>query len=126
MDLLLPIERRSPRPLLAALAAELPGSIHREPATEAAGLHLLVGVAGPWSEAELIRLAATGGVHLDPGGACYAATPPPWPSLLLGYAVLPEDEIWAGVRALAAAPRSGGPPASGILATGDASLVKEW
>ena len=89
--------------LLDALAAELPGIARRDPATTAAGLHLLVGFDVLFAEPELVRRAAGAGVRLDPAGPCYLATPPPRPSVLLGYASLSEERIRAGVRALAGA-----------------------
>jgi len=89
--------------LTEALAAELPGVARYAPAGEAAGLHLLVGFDVPFSEGELLARAAAAGVRLDPAGPCFAAAPPPRPSVLMGYATLPEERIRAGVRALARA-----------------------
>jgi GntR family transcriptional regulator/MocR family aminotransferase len=87
--------------LLRALAAELPGIARHDPATTAAGLHLLVGFDLPLTERELVARAAAAGVRLEPAGPCYALDPPPLPSALLGYASLPEDRIRAGIRRLA-------------------------
>lgn len=91
--------------LTQALAEFLPGIARREPAAEAAGLHLLVGFDVPMTEAALVGRAGAVGVRLDPAGACYAGAPPPWPSVLMGYASVPEERIRDGVRALAGALR---------------------
>lgn len=90
-----------------ALDAELSAVVHRDAATTDAGLHLLVGFDIPISEAELLARAARAGVSLEPAGSCYITAPPALPSVLLGYAHLPEDRIRAGIRTLARALRTG-------------------
>ena len=91
--------------LAEALASELDGIARRDPATTAAGLHLLVGFDVPFTEEQLVARAATAGVALDPAGGCYLAAAPPLPSALVGYAMMPEARIRDGVRALARALR---------------------
>ncbi|HEV2066919.1 MAG TPA: hypothetical protein VGR08_08780, partial [Thermomicrobiales bacterium] len=95
------------RAIIEALDAELSTVVHRDEATTDAGLHLLVGFDVPMSEAELLARAAVAGVSLEPASACYITAPPPLPSVLLGYAHLPEDRIRKGIRALARALRAG-------------------
>jgi GntR family transcriptional regulator/MocR family aminotransferase len=91
--------------LLAALARDLDGIARRGSAATAAGLHLLVAFEVRLEEAELVRRAATVGVHLDPAGPCYAAPvgEDARPAAMLGYAALPEAAIAAGIRRLASA-----------------------
>jgi GntR family transcriptional regulator/MocR family aminotransferase len=93
--------------VLDALASDLAGIARRDPATTAAGLHLLVEFAVGCGEQELVERAAAAGVHLDPAGPCYTE-PPPCPSIMLGYASLPEPAIREGIRRLAGALRHGG------------------
>ena len=92
--------------LLDALATDLTGIAHRDPAMTAAGLHVLVEFDVPWGERELVERAAAAGVHLDPAGSCYAK-PPRRPTVMLGYAPLPEPVIREGVRRLAGVLRDG-------------------
>jgi GntR family transcriptional regulator/MocR family aminotransferase len=87
--------------LVAALAAELPVIARRDPAVGAAGLHLLVGFEGVGSEQALLARAAAVGVGLDGAAPCYLVDSPPRPSVLLGYASVPEERIREGVAALA-------------------------
>lgn len=89
--------------IVEALDAGFRGVVRRDAATTEAGLHLLVGFDLPISEAELIARAAGAGVGLEPASVCYIAAPPSLPSVLLGYAHLPEDQIRTGVRTLARA-----------------------
>jgi GntR family transcriptional regulator/MocR family aminotransferase len=88
------------RALLDGLASDLAGIARRDPATTAAGLHLLVTFDLPIAEAEIVRRAAGAGVHLDPAGPCYLS-PPPRPTVMIGYASVPEQSIREGVRRLA-------------------------
>jgi GntR family transcriptional regulator/MocR family aminotransferase len=90
------------RALLDGLARELTGIARRDPATTAAGLHLLVTVDLPIAEEEVVRRAAAVGVHLDPAGPCYLS-PPPRPTVMIGYASVPEQAITEGIRRLAGA-----------------------
>ncbi len=89
--------------LLAALNAYLPGIATRDESVVAAGLHLLVRFEVPLSETAFVTRAAAAGIGLDPAGHCYLSAPPSRPTMLLGYAALPEARIDAGIRALAKA-----------------------
>jgi GntR family transcriptional regulator/MocR family aminotransferase len=89
--------------LIEALDAELPSLARRDPATTDAGLHLLVGFDLPISEGELIARAARAGVTLEAASACYIASPPSLPSVLLGYSQIPDDQIREAIRTLARA-----------------------
>jgi GntR family transcriptional regulator/MocR family aminotransferase len=92
--------------LLEALAIDLAGIARRDPATTAAGLHLLVEFAVRWGEQELVERAAAAGVHVDPAGPCYAKQPAR-ATVMLGYAPLPEPAIREGIRRLAGVLREG-------------------
>lgn len=93
--------------IIEALDAELSTVVHRDAATTDAGLHLLVGFDVPMPEVELLACAARAGVSLEPASACYITAPPALPSVLLGYAHLPEDRIGEGISRLARALRNG-------------------
>ncbi|MCC6791133.1 MAG: PLP-dependent aminotransferase family protein [Thermomicrobiales bacterium] len=90
---------------LAALEAALThwfgDRVVRDPAATAAGLHLLVQFDVPYGEAEMVARAAAAGVLVDPASPSYLV-PPSRPGALLGYAVMDESGIDAGIRALAA------------------------
>jgi GntR family transcriptional regulator/MocR family aminotransferase len=75
----------------------------RDPAATAAGLHLLVRFDLPYGEAEMVRRAAAAGVQIEPAGPSYLTTPPAGPAAMLGYALLDEPAIDAGIHALATA-----------------------
>jgi GntR family transcriptional regulator/MocR family aminotransferase len=74
----------------------------RDPAATAAGLHLLVRFDLPYGEAEMVARAAAAGVLLEPASPSYL-NPPPQPAALVGYAVMDEPNIHAGIRTLATA-----------------------
>lgn len=95
------------RAIIEALDAELSTVVHHDAATTDAGLHLLVGFDTPMSEAELLACAARAGVNLEAASVCYITAPPALPSVLLGYAHLPEDRIRAGISTLAQVLRTG-------------------
>jgi GntR family transcriptional regulator/MocR family aminotransferase len=106
-------ERRNA--MVEAIEARLPGSrIHGA----AAGLHLLVTLAEPFSDLEVAAAALERGVKVQPL-SWHSERPGP-PGLLLGYAARTPDEIADGVATLAAAVRAtarrsaaaGPPPAS--------------
>jgi GntR family transcriptional regulator / MocR family aminotransferase len=71
-------------------------------ASTAAGLHLLVWFDLPYDEAEMVRRATASGIQIDPASPCFQ-TPPIRPGALLGYAVMDEPAIEAGIATLAAA-----------------------
>ena len=74
----------------------------RDPASTAAGLHLLVWFDLPYDEPVLVRRAAVAGIQLDPASPCFLV-PPDRPGALLGYAFMDETAIDAGIAALAIA-----------------------
>ncbi len=94
--------------MVGALDAEFQGLVRRDPAMTEAGLHLLVGFDLSLSESEIVARAADAGVSLERASPCYIAAPPPLPSMLLGYAHLPEDDIRKGIRTLAGVLRDDG------------------
>lgn len=100
---------------LEALATELSGIASRDPASTAAGLHLLVRFETRLSEAEIIRRAAAVDVHLDPASPCFVE-PPAGPAVMLGYAGLSEGDIREGIARLGRVLR--GSDARGPLARG--------
>lgn len=81
----------------------------RDPAATAAGLHLLVQFDLPYGEAEMVARGAASGVLLEPASPCYLI-PPARPGTLLGYALMDELNIHAGIRTLADALLNGGAP----------------
>jgi GntR family transcriptional regulator/MocR family aminotransferase len=72
----------------------------RDPASTAAGLHLLVWFDLEFNELELARRAAIAGILIEPASPCYV-NPPLRPGALLGYATMNEVEIVAGIACLA-------------------------
>lgn len=77
----------------------------------AAGLHLLASVRAERGEDDIAARCRTRGVRVYPASALYyVGRPPEGASFLLGYAALPEPDIAAGVRVLAAAVGAGGSP----------------
>jgi GntR family transcriptional regulator / MocR family aminotransferase len=84
--------------LVAALAAELPGS---RPAGVAAGLHLVVHLPPDTDEQAVLQRARERGLGLS-GLSEHRLEPGP-PALLLGYGRIAEPAIAAGIAELAAA-----------------------
>ena len=88
--------------LVAAVAASLPGAAV---AGIAAGLHAVVRLPAGADEAATVRTAAARGIAVEGLGAFHHAGAPAHPSLVLGYANLPEAAIARGIAELAAAVR---------------------
>jgi len=86
---------------IEALQTELAGLHDCDPGGVSAGLHLLVGLETTLSEVRLLDDCRIAGVLLDPASPCFTS-PPPRPSVMLGYAALPEAKIRDGIRRIAA------------------------
>ena len=69
-----------------------------------AGLHLLVRLDSPLSEAEIVRRAADHGVLVAGASPCYMS-PPAEPRLMIGFAATPTEQIDEGIARLAQALR---------------------
>jgi GntR family transcriptional regulator/MocR family aminotransferase len=67
---------------------------------EAAGMHVTIRLATPWSEAELLQRAESVGVGLTPSHSYYL-TAAPAGEFVLGYTALTSEQITEGVRRLA-------------------------
>jgi GntR family transcriptional regulator/MocR family aminotransferase len=109
--------------LLNGLATDVAGIAHRDPATTAAGLHLLVTFEIQGTEDELVRRAAGVGVHLDPASPCYAV-PPEQPTVMIGHAAVPERLIREGMRRLATALRDLRPVSGPVRSRGRGGPVR--
>jgi GntR family transcriptional regulator/MocR family aminotransferase len=72
----------------------------RVSSTASAGLSMLVRFDVGLDEAELVARAAAAGISLEGASRCYT-TPPSPPQLVIGYAMLPEERIEAGIARLA-------------------------
>ncbi|HKN99955.1 MAG TPA: PLP-dependent aminotransferase family protein [Pseudonocardiaceae bacterium] len=91
--------RRRRDALLAALAEHLPDWT---PVGVAAGLHLVVRLPEDTDDAELAAALAAEGVHVMAlSGYAHAGTTPPYPGLVLGYALLSPDRLRAAVADIA-------------------------
>ena len=67
---------------------------------ERSGVHILLEMAEPWTEQELVRLAAEAGVRVYPLSEYCIDDRVYEPAVLLGYAAVTEDEIRQSVRIL--------------------------
>jgi GntR family transcriptional regulator/MocR family aminotransferase len=67
---------------------------------ERSGVHILLEMAEPWTEQELVRLAAEAGVRVYPLSEYCIDDQVYEPAVLLGYAAVTEDEIRQSVRIL--------------------------
>ena len=88
--------------MLTALDRYFGGKAHRDAASTAAGLHMLVNFDVDYDEAEMMRRATGAGILIEPAGPCYLS-PPVQTGALLGYAVMDEVQIDQGIRELAKA-----------------------
>lgn len=92
---------------IAALDTEIPGLFDLDADATAAGLHLLVGFKTSLRESDLLARCRRASILLDPASPCFAM-PPLNPSVMLGYAALPEDDIRMGIRRIAEIVRASG------------------
>jgi GntR family transcriptional regulator/MocR family aminotransferase len=91
--------RRRRDALLAALAEHLPDWT---PVGVAAGLHLVVRLPEDTDDTKLAAALAADGVHVMAlSGYAHAGTTPPYPGLVLGYALLSPDRLRAAVADIA-------------------------
>jgi GntR family transcriptional regulator/MocR family aminotransferase len=90
------------RTLLGALERHFGARATPHPASTTAGLHLLVAFELGYNEQEMVNRAAAAGILIEGASACYL-TPPEEPSALLGYGVMDERDLEAGLAALARA-----------------------
>lgn len=67
----------------------------------AAGLHALVELDFPLVTDELVAVCADRGVGIYGVGSFYVADPPTVPTLVLGYAAMPRDQMVTGLRVVA-------------------------
>jgi len=86
--------------MLTALDRYFGGSAHRDAASTAAGLHMLVNFDVDYDEAEMMRRATLASILIEPASPCYLS-PPARTGALLGYAVMNEADIDQGIKALA-------------------------
>ncbi len=88
--------------LVGSLERHLSGAV--EVIGASAGMHLMVRLAVPMDEAEVVSRAAAAGVGVYPARP-YFCGEPPGPALVLGYAAMLEERIEEGVARLARALR---------------------
>jgi GntR family transcriptional regulator/MocR family aminotransferase len=95
--------RRRRDALLGALAEHLPDW---RPVGVAAGLHVVMRLPDGTDDARLSRSLADQGINAIALSAySHHGTTPPYPGLVLGYALLPPDRLRAAVREIAAVSR---------------------
>jgi GntR family transcriptional regulator/MocR family aminotransferase len=91
--------RRRRDALLGALAENLPAW---QPVGVAAGLHVVLRLPDDTDDARLSQHLADHGINAIALSAyCHHGTTPPYPGLVLGYALLPPDRLRAAVREIA-------------------------
>lgn len=86
--------------MVTAIDRYFGGYAHRDAASTAAGLHMLVNFDVDYDEPEMIRRATEASILIEPAGPCYL-TRPPGVGALLGYAVMDETHIDMGIKELA-------------------------
>jgi GntR family transcriptional regulator/MocR family aminotransferase len=86
--------------LLDAMDTHLAGIAYRDKSMRSAGLHVLARFDVEMTVDELVAHALAHGIALDGSGFCYSS-PPAQPHITLGYTVMPEERIRAGIARLA-------------------------
>lgn len=90
---------------IEAIERHLGGGVIADRESASAGLHLLVRLDSPLSEAEIVQRAADHGVLVAGASPCYMS-PPAEPRLMIGFAATPTEQIDEGIARLALAIRS--------------------
>lgn len=84
--------RRKRDILIRTIRAALPPGA-AEISEEEAGLHFLLRVAGPRTDAELVRCAERSGLRVACLSAYYAKSPGDTRTLVLNYSNIPQDRL---------------------------------